>query len=131
MRLERVTIRDFRNIENASFTANRQFVAFVGDNGQGKTNLLEALYFVCALRPLRNVTRRALLRHGSEEARLDLSVSHDRTNLVHQLAIQLSLRSRTLFKDDKKQDTKGFIGTAVAVSFTPEDLALGKGEPPR
>jgi len=131
MRLHRASLRDFRNIGAADVEFPTQFVAFVGPNGQGKTNTLEALYFLFALRPLRNVPRRALLREGSERAQLSAALTRRSTGLRHDLSVDLGPRSRTLLRDDKKVDTRSYVGTAVAVAFTPDDLSLGKGSPER
>ena len=129
MRLLHAELTDFRNITCASLDPSARFTALVGDNGQGKTNTLEALYLVAALRPLRNVSRRALLRAGTELAKVELRVQTQATGLVHELAVELTPSRRTLLKDGKKVDASAFIGAAVAVSFTPDDLQLAKGSP--
>jgi len=131
MRIHRATVRDFRNLASADLELNTQFHALVGPNGQGKTNTLEALYFVFGLRPLRSVPRRALIRDGADQAELSVRLMRRSTRLEHQLGVKLTPRSRTLLRDDKKVDARSYLGTAVAVSFTPDDLALGKGSPDR
>ncbi|MCB9650602.1 MAG: DNA replication/repair protein RecF [Deltaproteobacteria bacterium] len=129
MRLLHAELTDFRNIACASLDPSPRFTALVGNNGQGKTNALEALYLVAALRPLRSVSRRALLRTGTELAKIELKVERRSTGLVHDLGVELTPTRRTLFKDGKKVDAGTFIGCAVAVSFTPDDLQLAKGSP--
>ena len=131
MRLHRASLRDFRNIVAADVEFPTQFVAFVGPNGQGKTNTLEALYFLFALRPLRSVPRRALVREGADRAHLEASLTRRSTGLRHDLSVELGPRSRILQRDDKKVDTRAYVGTGVAVAFTPDDLSLGKGSPER
>lgn len=129
MRLLSARLQRFRNITDAEIELAPHFTALVGANGQGKTNALEALYLIAALRPLRNVTRRALIQNDAEEARIDVCVERADTGLEHALGLALQGRSRTLEKDDKKVDATAFIGTFVAVAFTPDDLSLGKGSP--
>jgi DNA replication and repair protein RecF len=129
LRLLHAELTDFRNIACATLEPSPRFTALVGDNGQGKTNALEALYLLAALRPLRSVSRRALLRTGAEQARVSLQVERRATGLVHDLAMELTPSRRTLYKDGKKVDAGAFIGCAVAVSFTPDDLQLAKGSP--
>ncbi len=129
MRLQHARLRGFRNIAEAELELAPHFTALVGPNGQGKTNALEALYSIAALRPLRNVPRRALIRAGDERARVEVRVERADTGLVHTLALELEGRSRTLEKDDKACEATAFIGTFVAVAFTPDDLSLGKGSP--
>jgi DNA replication and repair protein RecF len=129
MRLLSARIRDFRNIESAELELAPRFTALIGGNGQGKTNALEALYLISALRPLRNVPRSALFRNGTTNARVEVAVERDATGLRHDLAIELKGNSRVVEKDQKRTDTAHFLGTAVAVAFTPDDLSLGKGSP--
>ena len=129
MRLRTATVRNFRNIAHAELEFSPQFTCLLGPNGQGKTNAIEALYLVAALRPLRNVVRKALIRSGEAEAQIELQVEHDRTGLVHDLGLNLRGGQRTLRKDDKSCDAAQFLGHAVAIAFTPDDLQLAKGGP--
>lgn len=129
MRLLSAELEDFRNVASAQLEFSPRFTALVGPNGQGKTNTLEALYLLAALRPLRNVQRRALLREGTKRARVAVRIERADTGLVHDLAVELTSTKRTLFKDDKAIDASSFIGCAVAVCFTPDDLQLPKAGP--
>jgi DNA replication and repair protein RecF len=131
MRINRATLRDFRNLSSAELSLETQFTALVGPNGQGKTNTLEALYFALALRPLRNVPRRALVRAGAEAARIEIDLTRRTTGLRHALSVELAGRSRTLRRDEKKVDARTYLQSGVAVTFSPDDLALGKGSPER
>ena len=129
MRLRSAVIRNFRNIESAQLDFSPQYTCLLGPNGQGKTNAIEALYLLSALRPLRNVTRKALVRAGAAEAQITLKVSHDQSGLLHELGLTLRGSGRVLVKDDKRCDTANFLGHSVAVAFTPDDLQLAKGGP--
>jgi DNA replication and repair protein RecF len=129
MRFLQLDVRNFRNLEQARIECGPNLTAVIGENGQGKTNTLEALYFVAGLRPLRNVQRKALVRTGATDARLQLSVHRERTGLTHELRVDISSGRRHLSKDRKKVDTASFVGTAVAVAFTPDDLSVSKGGP--
>lgn len=129
MRVVSAKLSGFRNIQLAEFSRFASVTALFGENGQGKTNALEAFYLAAALRPLRSVQRQALLWNTAEKARIDLRVFHQKTQLSHDLRIELSAKSRTLFKDDKRVEAKPFLGALVAVAFTPDDLQLAKGSP--
>ncbi len=131
MRLQRAEVRDFRNLGAAALEFPTRFTALVGPNGQGKTNTVEALYFVVALRALRNVRRSMLLRESAESARLTAEVVREATGLTHDIQVDLTARSRVLWRDGKKVPAKSYLGTAVAVTFTPDDLQIGKGSPDR
>lgn len=129
MRLLSAALTDFRNLAAARLELSPSFTALIGPNGQGKTNTLEALYLVSALRPLRNVTRKALIRQGAALAKIALEVEHATTGLTHSLGLELQGAARSLEKDGKKVGTTSFLGMSVAVAFTPDDLQLGKGGP--
>ena len=129
MRIHSVELVDFRNIATAQVTLSPHFTALVGPNGQGKTNTLEALYLTAALRPLRPVPRRALVREGQSVARVSMRVFREGTGLTHALRVELEPSRRRLLRDDKATAAASFIGTLVAVAFTPDDLNLAKGAP--
>lgn len=129
MRLLDVGLTDFRNISSARLELSPRFNALVGPNGQGKTNTLEALYLMAALRPLRSVNRRTLLREGTDKAVVEARVEVDATGLTHDLGLELTTTRRLLLKDGKRVEADAFLGHAVAVCFTPDDLQLAKGSP--
>lgn len=129
MHLLNATLTDFRNFHEAHIKPGEALSALVGPNGQGKTNAIEALYLVAALRPLRSVPRRALIRSGAALAAIKVSVHHTQTGLEHELELRLKGGTRRLFKDEKEVSTLDFLGGLVAISFTPDDLQLAKGSP--
>lgn len=129
MRLVEAQITDFRNYVQALVQPSREVTAILGQNGQGKTNALEAMYLVAALRPLRAVPRRALIRRGAVRAQVELKVEHAQSGLVHDLGFQLEGGKRTLTKDGKTISTESFLGSFLAVAFTPDDLQLAKAGP--
>ncbi len=129
MRLRSATLRNFRNIEAAGIEFSAQFTCLLGSNGQGKTNVIEALYLVAALRPLRNVVRRALIRAEQPEADIEVRVLAAKTGLDHDLRVLLTPTQRTLFKDGKRSDAGQFLGHFVTIAFTPDDLQLAKAGP--
>ena len=71
MHLKRLAVDGFRNLVDVHLAPHPQLTVFVGDNGQGKTNLLEAIHLVTALRPLRPVERAGdLVGFGAARATL-------------------------------------------------------------
>lgn len=129
MRILTAQLTDFRNIEAAELTLCPRLNVLIGPNGQGKTNVVEALYAVAALRPLRSVTRGQLIRTGCDAARVAMQVEAERTGLTHDLAVALKKSSRVLSKDGKTASASAFIGVLTAVAFTPDDLDVSKGPP--
>ncbi len=128
MRLLALEIRDFRNIEAADLAPGEHATLVVGPNGQGKTNLLEALYLLATLRPLRASKLSDLVRFGASGARVAGRFSLG--GAQRSIAVEVDASGRAALLDGKpvKSLTDYFGGVSV-VAFTPDDLAVLKGGP--
>lgn len=128
MRLQSVEVRDFRNISSAELSPGEHATVVVGPNGQGKTNLLEALYLLTTLRPLRTNRYSELIRFGAERARVAGRFALGGAERV--IAVEVGREGREAFVDGKpvRALTEYFGGVSV-VAFTPDDLAVLKGGP--
>ena len=128
MLLESLQISDFRNLRSVSLHPSPRSTVVVGANGQGKTALLEALYFLCTLRPLRANRLSELVRFGTEQATV-----HGRFTLGgarREISVEISAGIRQAFVDGKKAARlEDYFGGVSVVAFTPDDLAVVKGGP--
>ncbi len=100
----------------------------VGRNGQGKTNLLEAVYFLCTLKPLRAGRLVELVRFGQSSARVagQFALAGARREIA--VTIQDGLREASV--DGKPvRAVEDYFGGVSVVAFTPDDLAVVKGAP--
>jgi DNA replication and repair protein RecF len=104
-----------------------RFNVFVGDNGQGKTNLLEAIYVVATLRSFRTSSLSDLIAFGREEATLGARVVKDELTRLYE--VDLGPGSRKIRVDGKPRRPAGYFGGFNVVVFTPEDLGLPRGAP--
>lgn len=129
MRFVSVRGANFRNLARFDLALGPGWNLLVGPNGQGKTNTLEALFFLSALRPLRSVTLKNLIRAGEEAARVEAEVYRSTTALSHRLGAELTATARKFSKDGKQATHRRMAGTVVSIAFTPDDLALSKGSP--
>ncbi|HNH47005.1 MAG TPA: AAA family ATPase, partial [Myxococcota bacterium] len=81
MRLQRLSVSGFRNLADCTLDVDAPLVAFVGPNGQGKTNILEAIYLLATLRSFRGVGGAQMVRQGARGyfvgGRLVAQVDHD------------------------------------------------------
>ena len=128
MRVLALEARGIRNLESLLLEPAPRFNVFHGDNGQGKTNLLEAIYVVAALRSFRTSRLADLLRFGAAEARLAARV--ERAGLEHVYELQLEPRSRKVRLDGKTpRPLARYFGAFNVVLFAPEDLQLPRGAP--
>src|SRR5689334_22674763 len=101
MRLNKITLRHFRNVGFATlaFSGRQQFL--VGANGQGKTNLLEAAGFLTALRSFRATDNRLLIGHGQLCVAVTAELAHERQGETH-VTIKLRHDGKELWHDQAR-----------------------------
>ncbi len=117
-----------RNLQPVLLEPSERFNVFVGDNGQGKTNLLEAIYVVASLRSFRTSKLSDLVAFGRESAQIGARVVKD--ELVRVYEVELAPGSRKVRLDGKPaRPLARYFGAFNVVVFTPEDLALPRGSP--
>lgn len=129
MRLRRITLQQFRNIAAAQleFTGRQQF--FVGPNGQGKTNLLEAAGFFTALRSFRTTDNRVLIAQGQSEAGLAADIEHEQLGATR-VAVKLRPGGKDVWIDQTRVTRLAdFLGRFPAVVFSSQDQLLVRGTP--
>ncbi|HET7753311.1 MAG TPA: DNA replication/repair protein RecF [Anaeromyxobacteraceae bacterium] len=128
MRLLALELKDFRNIEQASLAPSPRATILVGQNGQGKTNLLEAIYLLCTLKPLRASRFAELVRFGAPAA--DVAGDFEGPGGTRRVAVRVGPEGRTASLDGKPQDRlDAYFEGLAAVCFAPDDLGLVKGGP--
>ena len=119
----------FRNLQQVLMTPHPRFNVLFGDNGQGKTNLLEAIYLLATLRSFRTTRIEELVSFGGEQAELKARVEHRQINRL--LGLQLAVRptKKQVLVDGKTARVSEYFGSVNVVLFAPEDLRLPKGPP--
>lgn len=129
MRLIRARLQNFRNISLATleFGRGRQFLC--GQNGQGKTNLIEAVGLLTALRSFRTADTRHLIQQGHEGATLVFELEHEREGEVR-VCVVLGREGKEVSVDQEKVTRfADFIGRYPAVVFSSADIQLLRGGP--
>ncbi len=130
MIVQRLELRDFRNYSEANFDLTPGVTAVVGDNGQGKTNLAEALGFLATLESFRGVTPDALVRVGAEQAVIRAEVQHEEgRRLLIEAEINRSGRNRIFVNRQRLLRARDLLGVLRVSVFSPDDLALVKAGP--
>jgi DNA replication and repair protein RecF len=126
----RLELVDFRNYHSASFDFHSGITAVVGLNGQGKTNLAEALAYLATLDSFRGAPTDALIRVGAETAVVRATVAHDdgREVLV-ELELSRHGRNRVQVNKQRLGRARELLGVMRVTVFSPDDLALLKGGP--
>jgi DNA replication and repair protein RecF len=128
--VEHLELVEFRNYEAARFDLTTGVTAVLGDNGQGKTNLAEALSFLATLSSFRGAPTEALVRAGAAAAivRASLREEDGRTTLV-EAEIPAVGRLRVQVNRQRLGRTRDLLGVARVTVFSPDDLVLVKGGP--
>jgi DNA replication and repair protein RecF len=128
MFLEQLTVRQFRNLSAATLQWGPGFNVIWGNNAQGKTNLLEAVYLLGQLKSFRGVKTAELIQCGAVAARVTAQLFSG--NVQRQLEVTLEKHGQTPRLDGKPvQRLSQFIGTLRPVLFTADELILLKGAP--
>ena len=126
MRLLRIGVRGFRNLQEAQIETAPRFSVFHGENAQGKTNLIEAVYLLSNLQSFRTRRPRDLIAVGGDRALLKGSVL-GREGVVD-LRVAVDTQGRTAWVDDKVSESTGqYLSYFQTVLFSPADLDLAKG----
>jgi DNA replication and repair protein RecF len=131
MRMTGLRLRDFRGYRQVLLTPPEGVTMLVGENGAGKTNLLEAVHLCCLGRSHRTSNDREMIRQGQETAAVQLTV--ERTDGRHEVGVRLyenARRRKVVYVNGKTASRLGeLMGHATCVIFSPEDLALVKEGP--
>ncbi|RHW52264.1 DNA replication/repair protein RecF [Bombilactobacillus bombi] len=128
MYLQNIKLRNFRNYAQLSLQFSPQTNIFIGQNAQGKTNLLEAIYVVALVRSHRTSNNQELISWGSDFSKLEAHVQRATTHLTLELILSLAGKKASLNHIEQKK-LSSYIGKLNVVLFAPEDLNLIKGAP--
>ena len=130
MRLRRITLADFRSYEAAELEPAEGLTVIVGANGEGKTNLLEAIGYLATLSSFRGAPGDALVRQGAPSAviRAEVIDADDRAALV-EAELRRAGRDRVMVNRQTLRRARDLLGTVRVSVFSPDDLALVKGGP--
>lgn len=128
MKLLSLSYENFRNLEKVSLEPSPRTTVAVGENGQGKTNLLEGVYFLATLKALRASKLLELVRFGQTFARVSGRFSLG--GAEREISVEIRSGVRTAFVDGKRAPSlDAYFGGVSVVAFTPDDLTVVKGSP--
>jgi len=130
VRLRRLSLTDFRSYETAVLEPAAGLTVVVGANGEGKTNLLEAIGYLATLSSFRGAPGDALVRQGASSAviRADVVDADERDALI-EAELRLAGRDRVLVNKQALKRARDLLGTLRVSVFSPDDLVLVKGGP--
>lgn len=127
MRLQQLLVSGFRNLRDISLSVDAPLVALVGPNGQGKTNLLEAVGVLGLLKSFRTARPQELIGWGGDSAWVEARGTS--AEMYRSWRWSWGEGQRALRRDGKAVDPVAWLGSLRACHFVPEDTALVRGEP--
>src|SRR3954466_8274239 len=129
MHVRHLSLTDFRSYETAELELTPGVTALVGPNGQGKTNLVEALGYLATLGSHRVALDAPLVRSGAERAVVRAVVVRDDRDLTVEVEITPGKANRARLGGAPVPRAREILGSVRTVLFAPEDLAIVKGDP--
>ncbi|MGZ4637572.1 MAG: DNA replication/repair protein RecF [Actinomycetes bacterium] len=129
MRLTHLSLRDFRSYAEVELPLDAGVTALVGPNGQGKTNLVEAVGYLATVGSHRVAQDAPLVRLGAERAVVRGNVVRDDRALLLEVEITPGRANRARVNRAPVPRPREVLGILRTVLFAPEDLALVKGDP--
>jgi DNA replication and repair protein RecF len=128
--IEQITIANFRNYVSAELAPARQGVTLLqGENGAGKTNLLEAVAYFATLRSFRGTPAGLLVRSGEQQAVLRARAERAGRNLLVEAELNLVGRDRFRLNRQALRRNDDILGSVLATIFSPDDIEVIKGGP--
>jgi DNA replication and repair protein RecF len=127
--VSRLSLSDFRSYEQVSVDLPSGVSALIGPNGQGKTNLVEAIDYVATQSSHRVAGDQPLVRHGAEQAIVRATVQRDLREALIEIQINPGRANRARLNRADVPRPREVLGILRTVVFAPDDLELVKGDP--
>ena len=129
IRLDSIAIRDFRNLERVDLQLPAEGVAIIGDNGHGKTNLLEAIYYLQIMRSIRDARDQDLTRFDATGFHIAAKVHEPDEHEISVGFERSSKRKKVMLDGVQPRRLSDALGSFPSVMFSPRDLELVSGAP--
>jgi DNA replication and repair protein RecF len=127
VQITRLSLFQYRNIEKLEIFPSSGVSLFLGRNGQGKTNLLEAIYMLAFGKSFRTSTPKDCIQHGRSECRIEGSIQHG--SISKDLQIFITRNEKKLFLLGKPVALDEFVGNLHLMAFTYNHLNVVRGGP--
>ena len=129
MFLEKIELTNFRNYKNIKLTFPTQKTILVGRNAQGKSNLLESIYYLATLSSNRTYSDSELIFWGENFTKIKAEVFKNESNITLDILINPPKIKTLKVNDIKKTKYSQFLGNLVVVNFGVSDLLILRGTP--
>lgn len=129
MVIDKLFVQQFRNYESQLVNLSPELNIFYGDNAQGKTNLLEAVYFAAMAGTFKNVPDRQMIRIGSPAARVRVRYQARGVQHINEVFLPAAGRKKMICDGLDMKKASELVGRLRLVLFTPADMDLVSGGP--
>ena len=129
MQLTHLTLANFRNHISTDVKLGAGVNLFAGDNGQGKTNLVEAIHYLATLTSHRTAGYLPLIKWDEETAVVRAKVSHAGRDVLLDLELSRTTKNRVAINKSPSNRSRDLLGYVQTVTFAPEDLDIVKKDP--
>ena len=127
--LEALSLRDFRNLTRVRLDIPAEGMAIVGDNGHGKTNLLEAIYYLQLLRSARNARDQDIVRFGAPGFHIAAEATVGRRVTLTAAFLRAGKKKKVTINGSEPTRLSDALGSLPSVMFSPRDVELVAGSP--
>ncbi|MFD0826771.1 DNA replication/repair protein RecF [Neobacillus sp. M.A.Huq-85] len=128
MYIEQLALKDYRNYETLSVEFENKVNVILGENAQGKTNVMESIYVLAMAKSHRTSNDKDLIRWDQEYAKIEGRIQKQYSSLPLQLVISKKGK-KAKCNHIEQQKLSQYVGNLNVVMFAPEDLNLVKGSP--
>lgn len=129
MFLRKLELNNFRNISKVSFNFENNINIFIGNNAQGKTNILESIYFLAITKSHRTHNELNLIKNDELYTKVSCSFN-DNYDCIHMLSILLNEKGKKVSVDNIVQKRiSNYLSRLNVIMFCPDDLEIIKGSP--
>lgn len=129
MKISHLSLQDFRSYKNLELKLNEGTHIFIGENGEGKTNIVEAIMYLALLSSHRISTDAPLIKLGAERGYIRAKVSDQDRDTLIELEINNGKANRAKVNQNPVRSQRAISGIVKAICFSPEDLDLVRGDP--
>jgi DNA replication and repair protein RecF len=128
LRIAQLALRNFRNIERADLADLPRFAVLSGDNGQGKTSVLEAIYLVCTTRSFRTAKPAEAIAHGAQAASVRATLVEEEGDESREQSVGLEGPRRKVMAGGKRPSSlASYAISSPVVVFHPGEMTLSSG----
>jgi DNA replication and repair protein RecF len=124
-----ITLDNYRNYKHLDLALTPGITLFHGENGEGKTNLIEAVSFLSTLSSHRTAGYQPLIANNEETSQFSLRLNHEKRVLLIAAELNRAGANRYFVNGNHKRRTSEIIGTLKTVVFAPEDLDIIRRDP--